>query len=67
VKAAASWAILVVSLGRVFGGALLLHVLGAPVWAVAAWVMAGVRVRVGRRPARHGSEPGYTTNEGGRW
>jgi hypothetical protein len=54
-----------VSLGRVFGGAVLLHLLGAPAWAVAAWVMAGMRVRVGRRPARRASLDGHGAKEGG--
>jgi hypothetical protein len=35
------------SLARVVGGAALLRVLGAPVWAVAAFVMLQVRVKVG--------------------
>ena len=37
-----------VSLARVVGGAVLLRVLGAPAWAVAAWLMLHVRVRIGR-------------------
>lgn len=37
---------LVLVVVRVVGGALLLSVLGAPHWAVAAWVMFHVRVRL---------------------
>jgi hypothetical protein len=42
----------VLSLARVAGGAALLRVLGAPAWAVAAWVMLSVRVKLGQRRAR---------------
>jgi hypothetical protein len=36
---------------RVFGGAAMLHLLGAPIWAVAAWLMIHLRLKLGpRRP-----------------
>ena len=40
----------VVALTRVGGGGLVLWWLGAPAWAVAAWLMVNVRVRIGRPP-----------------
>ncbi len=40
--------LLVVSVGRVVGGGALLHFLGAPAWAVAAWLMLNVRIRIGQ-------------------
>jgi hypothetical protein len=36
------------ALFRAFGCAAILWWLGAPVWAVAAWVMANIRVGIGR-------------------
>jgi hypothetical protein len=44
-----AWLLLLVSLVRTFGGAYLLHLLHAPGWAVAAWLMLHIRVRLGRR------------------
>lgn len=41
---------LAAALTRTFGGAVLLGLLGAPGWFVAAWLIAGVRFRIGRRP-----------------
>jgi hypothetical protein len=34
---------------RVFGGAVVLHLLGAPSWAVAAWLMIHLRFKVAAR------------------
>jgi hypothetical protein len=38
------------SLTRVFGGAVLLVLVGSPTWFWSAWIMAGVRIGIGRRP-----------------
>jgi len=40
--------VLIAILARVVGGAALLCVLGAPVWAVAAWLMLHIRIRIGK-------------------
>ena len=48
-KAAARLA-LAAALTRTFGGAALLALLHAPAYFVAAWLVAGVRVRIGRQP-----------------
>lgn len=42
----AAWFILAASLARVIGGAVLLHYLGAPRWAVAAFLLLTVRFRL---------------------
>jgi hypothetical protein len=46
---AQAWLSLLGSLGRVFGGGGLLFLLGAPGWALAAWFLMNVRVRIGHR------------------
>jgi hypothetical protein len=44
--------VLLVAVAHVLGGAVLLRQLGAPGWAVAAWLMLNVRVRIGQpRPS----------------
>ena len=46
---AAAWLALLAALTRTFGGAALLALLHAPGYFVAAWLIAGVRFRIGRR------------------